>query len=382
MKKTKLRIRALSALFAFLMCFSCFASFSIAASTATLTAVSSEVTSGDTVTVTLTMSGNTGVAGLNVRLEYDSDVLTPISVDTGSALSGKSVTSNFDAPTFKASSELITFILVNMSDIRSNGSFFTVTFKAKDFDEETMSAISIECIDASNQNGDDVSVRCISGSVKVLPGEDDDKEEDKEEETTKADIRLRTKAHKIKYMVGRTADKFVPDAYATRYEVVECFYNLFDVDVMATDKGFRDISPKYKSMVNLFASAGVIKGYDDDGNGKPEVFKGDNTITRAEFCVLIVNLMDLDISRARDQGFPDVKGNNWYVPYVNAVAKAGYVKGRDTGKFDPNGLITRAEVATLINRITGVNVDAATTCVYGDVSPNKWYFKQVAAAAK
>ncbi len=382
MKKTKLPIRVLSALFAFLMCVSCFTSFSVAAETATLKAITSEVNAGETVTVTLAMSGNPGIAGMSVRLEYDSDVLTPVSVGEGSAISSSSITSNFDSPTFKASSELITFLLWGASNTYSNGSFFTVTFKAKDIAAEAVSAISVDCVDASNQDGDTVSVKCIGGSVKVLPGEEEKEEDPKEDETKKADIRLRTKAHKIKYMAGRTSDKFMPDENATRYEVVECFYNLFDVDVMATDKGFRDISPKYKSMVNLFASAGVIKGYDDDGDGKPEVFKGDNTITRAEFCVLIVNLMGLDISKARDQGFPDVKGNNWYVSYVNAVAKAGYVKGRDTGKFDPNGLITRAEVATLINRITGVDVDAATTCIYGDVSPNKWYFKQVAAAAK
>ena len=141
-------------------------------------------------------------------------------------------------------------------------------------------------------------------------------------------------------------------------------------------KSFKDVSTKYNTMVNLFAAAGVIKGYDDG------TFKGDKTITRAEFCVLITNLMGLDISKARDQGFPDVKGNNWYVPYVNACAKAGYVKGRDTGNFDPNGLITRAEVATLINRITGADVESAVSCAYSDVNPAKWYFKQVAAAAK
>ena len=286
--------------------------------------------------------------------------------------------SNLTSPDFKVSDELVAITMFGAEDCTSDGTFFKITFKVNKSASDISSAISISCSEATNQNFNEVSVRTSDGTVKVVAGEvkDEGKEEEKEDNTKKDVIKLRTKASKIKYMVGRSSTKFEPDANATRYEVLECFYNLFDVDVMAVDKKFKDVSPKYKSMVNLFATAGVVKGYDDG------TFKGDNTITRAEFCVFITNLMGLDIKKAKDQGFPDVKGSNWYVPYVNAVAKAGYVKGRDTGMFDPNGLITRAEVATLINRITKVNVDSATTCIYGDVNPSRWYFKQVAAAAK
>ena len=113
MKKTKLRVRVQSALFAFLMCVSCFTSFIVAAETPTLRVVSSEVNAGETVIVTLAMSGNPGIAGIVVDLGYDSDVLTPVSAGAGSVLAGKSVTSNFHSPTFKASDELITFTLMN-----------------------------------------------------------------------------------------------------------------------------------------------------------------------------------------------------------------------------------------------------------------------------
>ncbi len=379
MKKTKLYVKALSALFAFLMCFSCFTSFPLAAATPTLSVVAGEVKAGEEITVSINMSGNPGIAGMNAYVSYDSSVLTPVAANQGSALSGAFFSTNFASPTFKASDEQVAFTMYGASNSTNNGSFFTITFKVKSGIEDVSSLITLNCTDVTNQDFDDVSVKTVNGSVKVVAGDekDDDKDDDKADETTQSgSIKLRTKASKIKYMAGRSSDKFEPDANATRYEVLDCFYELFDVDYMATDKGFKDVSPQYKSKVNLFATAGVVSGYTDG------TFKGDNTITRAEFCVFIVNLMGLDISKAKDQGFPDVKGSNWYVPYVNAVAKAGYVKGRDTGMFDPNGLITRAEVATLINRITGVDVDAATTCIYGDVSPKKWYFKQVAAAAK
>ncbi len=378
MKKSKLFFKALSALFAFLMCFSCFTGFSVAAGNPTLTVVGGEVEAGGEITVFINMSNNPGIAGMDTYLSYDSSVLTPIAVNQGSALTGVTVMSNLNAPNFKVSDELLAITMFGAEDSSKNGTFFKVTFKVNNSATDISSVITLECSDATNQELDDVSVNTTAGSVNVVAGEkkDNDKKEEDTKDEVKGTIKLRTKASKIKYMAGRSSTKFEPDANATRYEVLECFYNLFDVDVMAQNKGFKDVSPKYKAMVNLFATAGVVKGYDDG------TFKGDNTITRAEFCVFIVNLMGLDIKKAKDQGFPDVKGSNWYVPYVNAVAKAGYVKGRDTGMFDPNGLITRAEVATLINRITGADVDAATSCIYGDVDSGRWYFKQVAAAAK
>lgn len=392
MKKTRLYFKALSAFFAFLMCFSCFTGFSVAAGTPTLSVVGGEVEAGGEITVLVNMSNNPGIAGMNTYVSYDSSVLTPTAVKQGNALpaavnqgnvlSGVTVFSDLNTPNFDEGQ--ITITMFGAENSVNNGTFFKITFKVNKDTLDDSSLITLNCSDAMNQDFVTIDVSTASGYVKVIAGEkkDDNKDDEKEDNTKKGEIKLRTKASKIKYMTGRSSTKFEPDANATRYEVLECFYNLFDVDVMAVDTGLKDVAPKYKSMVDLFATAGVINGYDDNGDKKPDTFKGNNTITRAEFCVFIVNLMGLDIEKAKDQGFPDVKGTNWYVPYVNAVAKAGYVKGRDTGLFDPNGLITRAEVATLINRITKVNVDAATTCIYGDVNPSRWYFKQVAAAAK
>ena len=383
MKKTRLYFKALSVLFSFLMCFSCFTGFSVAAGTPTLSVVGGDVEAGGEITVSVNMSNNPGIAGMNAYVTYDSSVLTPTAVSQGNAIAGVTFMSNLNASNFDASDELIAITMFAAGNAVKNGTFFTITFKANEGASDVSSLITLSCSDATNQDLDEVTVNTSVGFVNVLAeGEKDDGKDDEKEDNTKGEIKLRAKASKIKYMTGRSSTKFEPDENATRYEVLECFYNLFDVDVMAVDNGLKDVAPKYKSMVNLFATAGVIKGYDDDGDGTPEVFKGNNTITRAEFCVFIVNLMGLSIKNVENQGFPDVKGSNWYVPYVNAVAKAGYVKGRDTGLFDPNGLITRSEVATLINRITKVDVDVATTCIYDDVSPNRWYFKQVAAAAK
>lgn len=378
MKRKIFTFKVLSLTLVLLMCLAGFSGMSFAAASPMFYISGSEAAPGELVTVVVNISDNPGIAGFCADLTYDPSVLTPVSAKAGSALTGGTLTSNLDSSSFDAKDGMISFAYFSAADARNNGAFLTLTFRVNQNADAALSVIGVTCSDASNQNGEDVIVNSRSGAVSIKEAEKDKEEDttDKEEEK-KVEIKLRNRASQIKYMVGR-GDKFEPDSNATRYEVVECFFNLFDVDVATnnTKSMFKDVDGKHVAMVNLFATAGVIKGMGDG------TFQGNKTITRAEFCVFVVNLMGLDIKRVADQGFPDVKGNNWYVPYVNACAKAGYVKGRDTGEFDPNGLITRAEVATLINRITKVNVNAANDCPFDDVDPGKWYYKQVAAAAK
>ena len=130
----------------------------------------------------------------------------------------------------------------------------------------------------------------------------------------------------------------------------------------------------YYEFVTYMSGKGIINGYPSDNT-----FRGTKTITRAEFCKIVTVLLDLDIKRATDQGFNDVK-SHWAKDYINICAREGLVQGKGEGRFDPDGQIKRCEVATLINRITGAK--AGTSCIYSDVPADAWYFGAVAAAAK
>ena len=88
--------------------------------------------------------------------------------------------------------------------------------------------------------------------------------------------------------------------------------------------------------------------------------------------------IDVDTANAKAAGFSDVSG--WAAPYINACAEAKLVIGNDDGTYAPSKNITRAELATFINRITGAK--EGTECAYKDVRPTAWYFGFVAAAAK
>ncbi len=186
-------------------------------------------------------------------------------------------------------------------------------------------------------------------------------------------IALKENAAEIKYFEGR-GDNFEPDAFATRYEVVEALYNVFDIKSNNAPKALTDVSEEYKAIVDAFTAAGIIDGR---GDGK---FDGEAFITRAEVAKIISVMMGLDIENAKDAGFTDVKG--WAVNYVNACANAKYVKGvnAEGTEYAPEANITRAQLASLINNITGAK--AGTECKYSDVIADTWYFGIVAAAAK
>lgn len=184
-------------------------------------------------------------------------------------------------------------------------------------------------------------------------------------------VALKADAANIKYMDGR-GDNFEPNANATRYEVIEAIANLFDIKTTYAPLVLTDVADEYVELVNLCTAAGIIKGYED------KTFRGNESITRAEVATIICNVMKLDVAAAKDAGFKDVSG--WATNYVNACANAGYVKGKAEGEFAPSANITRAELATLFNNITGAK--AGTSCSYADVDANAWYFGYVAAAAK
>ncbi|MNR06930.1 Endo-1,4-beta-xylanase A precursor [compost metagenome] len=53
---------------------------------------------------------------------------------------------------------------------------------------------------------------------------------------------------------------------------------------------------------------------------------------------------------AATESFSDVNDSDWFKSYVASAVKNGIVNGKEPGKFDPNGNITRAEMAVMSSR--------------------------------
>ena len=79
--------------------------------------------------------------------------------------------------------------------------------------------------------------------------------------------------------------------------------------------------------------------------------------------------------------FKDFDRNAWYSDAVSAAVDNGLLYGKSSTIIDPNGDMTRAEMAAIINRSFGC-YKAADISQYKDVSKSKWYYKDVALAVQ
>jgi hypothetical protein len=94
-------------------------------------------------------------------------------------------------------------------------------------------------------------------------------------------------------------------------------------------------------MINKLVGMGCISGYPDG------TFKPDNTITRAEFAVVLVKAFGLE--NKGGAVFNDTAGH-WAEGYIETAASNGIVNGYDGGAFGPDDLITREQLAVMLVR--------------------------------
>ena len=79
--------------------------------------------------------------------------------------------------------------------------------------------------------------------------------------------------------------------------------------------------------------------------------------------------------------FRDFDKSAWYAEAVNAAVDNGLLYGKSSTIIDPNGDMTRAEMAAVINRSFGC-YKAADISQYKDVAKGKWYYNDIALAVQ
>ena len=79
--------------------------------------------------------------------------------------------------------------------------------------------------------------------------------------------------------------------------------------------------------------------------------------------------------------FKDYDAKAWYAEAVSAAVDNGLLYGKSSTIIDPNGDMTRAEMAAIINRSFGC-YKVADISQYKDVSKSKWYFDDIAMSVQ
>lgn len=129
-----------------------------------------------------------------------------------------------------------------------------------------------------------------------------------------------------------------------------------------TPKIERLIVPKFRDIANSNAKDAVEKLYslgilEDRSN----FFSPNTPMTRLDFTVALAKAVDLRVleakkTKAKDTTsvFKDVKRTVKDYAYLETAVQKGIVKGKSAELFDPNGFVTRGQVATIMVRALGL----------------------------
>ncbi len=136
-----------------------------AVSSASFVLSAPKASAGQTVDVTVSLERNPGLAGFNMQVVYDPDVLTPTAVRTGSLLSVGSLTSSLEDET--ASGLRVTW--ASGEDVTGDGTAFTVTFRVADAASGTTQlALSYSAADVCNAEKEEVTFRTAPLTLELL----------------------------------------------------------------------------------------------------------------------------------------------------------------------------------------------------------------------
>ncbi len=124
---------------------------------------------GDIIDVPVYITETSGVAGFNVSVEFDKNLLEPISITQGEALNAGTLTSNLHQGGDMSRFDNVSAYWVNPYNLKGTGVAFTVSFKVKD---ETVGEIPIvltydELDKPCDQSYNELDVSVVNGSVFV-----------------------------------------------------------------------------------------------------------------------------------------------------------------------------------------------------------------------
>lgn len=123
-----------------------------------------------------------------------------------------------------------------------------------------------------------------------------------------------------------------------------------------TAAAFSDISDNALAQsASVLDALGIMQGVGEDR------FSPNSTLTRAQFCKLVVTAMGVSDASAYGSYtiFPDVKSSHWAARYINAAVrhpelkKQAIIRGYADGSFGPEKSVTYGEVCTMLLRMIG-----------------------------
>lgn len=281
---------------------------------------------GQTFTVTAELTGNTGLAAVQLSLGYDDSVVECTGVENGSLVVGMLAASNPHATRDGIGAILAA---ATTTAVKTDGSLAVFTFRVKaagdakltladalfsDIDGKALSlSYSLPALIAQGSGSDSGSG---SGSDAEKPGTDNKKSEDdkKSEDEDKPEDE------------EKPADGAQEEVKAG---------------------SFRDVTSAHWAFASVERAAelGLVTGYSDG------TFRPDTPVTRAQFVLMLWRMCGKPAA-AKAASFADANAD-WYQDALSWAVEKGYVNGLSDTRFGPDAPITRQQAMAILFRLNG-----------------------------
>ena len=281
---------------------------------------------GQTFTVTAELTGNTGLAAVQLSLGYDDSVVECTGIENGVLVAGMLAASNPYATRGGVGAILAA---ATTTAVKTDGSLAVFTFRVKaagdakltladallsDTDGKALPlSYSLPALIAQGSGSDSGSG---SGSDAEKPGTNNKKSEDdkKSEDEDKPEDE------------EKPADGAQEEVKAG---------------------SFRDVTSAHWAFASVERAAelGLVTGYSDG------TFRPDTPVTRAQFVLMLWRMCGKPAA-AKAASFADASAD-WYQDALSWAVEKGYVNGLSDTRFGPDAPITRQQAMAILFRLNG-----------------------------
>lgn len=160
------------------------------------------------------------------------------------------------------------------------------------------------------------------------------------------------------FLGGETDGTFVPGGKLSRAQLASVLARAIEQATgqtlpAGTDQFIDDESSPHEASINKLAALGIVGGY-DGGLYKPAA-----QVSRAQFATMLAATYEHLVGTlpVGTDAFDDDDASP-HEPNIDAMAALGVVGGVAVGEYDPAGVLTRAQSATMVARLIDALVEA------------------------
>ena len=273
---------------------------------------------GQTFTVVVELTGNTGLGAVQIKLGYDDSVVECTGIENGALVAGMLAASNPYATRGGVGAILAA---AATTAVKTDGGIVTFTFRVKaagdakfrlvdavlaDPDGKSLSATySLPALITQDIGSESTGSAGGTTETPDKPADDEKQDEDKKDDD------------------GEKSEEETQPA------------------------SFRDVTRGHWAFapVERAAELGLVTGYSDG------TFRPDTPVTRAQFVLMLWRMCGKPAA-AKAASFADASAD-WYQDALSWAVEKGYVNGLSDTRFGPDAPITRQQAMAILFRLNG-----------------------------